>query len=280
MRVVLGGQGGHVAAGGDLGEELLELAGRLDGGPARRRVSLELDADSIRAWANWSVPRLGDVVEVGGAEAVLAEHLLVLGGEDDLQQVARTGLVLRRRRDADVRAAGEHRSRLAVVAPAARRRRGRRSSGCPCRPDFSRSPIDQCAQPGAMIVAAARLVLPVTLSGFLASSFTTSESLMYSHGDWSFAVFGAFEASVKMPCSWVRPLTLFGSDSVGVKVPLLPYFARSPPLANPRDALRQSWPPMKKPEKSLIFFGFLVVMVFTVSLNSSRVFGTLTLAAV
>ena len=48
---------------------------------------------------------------------------------------------------------------------------------------FFRSPIDQCAHPGAMMVAAARLVLPVTLSGFLASSFTTSESLMYSHGD-------------------------------------------------------------------------------------------------
>ena len=72
---------------------------------------------------------------------------------------------------------------------------------------------------------------------------------------------------------------LFGSDSVEVQVPLA-YLARSPPLAKIHEMpLRQSWPPMKKPEKSLMFFGFLVVMVFTVALNSSRVLGTSTPAA-
>ena len=40
---------------------------------------------------------------------------------------------------------------------------------------FFRSPIDQCAQPGAMIVAAASLVLPVTAPF---ASVMTSASLM------------------------------------------------------------------------------------------------------
>lgn len=82
-----------------------------------------------------------------------------------------------------------------------------------------------------------------------------------------------------MPCSWVRPLIVFGSDSVEVHWPPS-FLASSPPLAKTHEMpLRQSWPPMKKPEKSLMFFGFLLVIVFTVALNSSRVFGTLTPAA-
>src|SRR6478735_4995869 len=145
-------------------------------------------------------------------------------------------------------------------------------------PSF-RSPIDQCAQLGAMIVAAARVVLPVTLSGLSALSLITSASLMYSHGDSSLAVLGAFEAYFWISCSCVRPLMEFGSDRVLVQVPLST-LARSPPLAKIHEMpLRQSWPPMKKPEKSLMWRGLSCATLVTAALNSSRVVGALTPAS-
>ncbi len=69
---------------------------------------------------------------------------------------------------------------------------------------------------------------------------------------------------------------MLGSLSVETHWPFS-FLASSPPLAKTQEMpLRQSWPPRKKPEKSLISRGFFVVMVFTAVLNSSRVVGVLT----
>ena len=66
---------------------------------------------------------------------------------------------------------------------------------------------------------------------------------------------------------------MFGSERVETHWPFC-FLARSPPLAKIQEMpLRQSWPPMKKPEKFLMSRGFFVAIVFTAALNSSRVFG-------
>ena len=50
---------------------------------------------------------------------------------------------------------------------------------------------------------------------------------------------------------------MFGSERVETHWPFS-FLARSPPLAKIHEMpLRQSWPPMKKPEKFLMWRGFL-----------------------
>ena len=85
----------------------------------------------------------------------------------------------------------------------------------------ARSPIEKCAQPGAMIVAA---------SGRAVEAL----SLMLTHGVESASVTGASEASVKIACSAVRPSMVFGSESVEVHCsPSLA--ASSPPWAKTQE---------------------------------------------
>src|SRR5690606_23486827 len=81
----------------------------------------------------------------------------------------------------------------------------------------ARSPIDQCAHPGAMMVAAS-------------GSPVESLSLMLTHGVLSASVTGALDALWNSFCSCSRPFTVFGSDSD--EAHWSPSFtASSPPLA-------------------------------------------------
>src|SRR6188472_223031 len=103
--------------------------------------------------------------------------------------------------------------------------------------------------------------------------------LMLTHGVLSASVTGAVDAFTKRSWNCSRPLRLSGSERV--ETHLSPsFFARSPPLAKIHEMpLRQSWPPMKKPEKFLMWRGLPCATLVTAALNSSRVVGVLTPAS-
>ena len=90
---------------------------------------------------------------------------------------------------------------------------------------------------------------------------------------------GALLAAFWISWSCCRPLREFGSERVETHWPFS-FLARSPPLAKIHEMpLRQSWPPMKKPEKFLMWRGFYCATFVTAALNSSRVVGASTPAS-
>ena len=101
--------------------------------PGAAGVSFEFERRVDQGLGELVVAERADERGVRRAEAVLAEHLLVLVGEDDAQQLLGAGLVLALGRDADVRAAGEDRGGRAGrrCRAAGRRRTCRRSTRGP-----------------------------------------------------------------------------------------------------------------------------------------------------
>ena len=89
------GERREVGGVADLAEELLDQLRRLDGRPARRgRGELGVGGGVDERLGELVGAERADVVGVGRAEARTAELLLVLGGEDDPQQLAGELLVL------------------------------------------------------------------------------------------------------------------------------------------------------------------------------------------